>query len=153
MKGIMEILRHVISVLIGFGSGAVIAGAVFAFITIIGIVPRLAQKTRTERYIRIYECAIIAGGILGTCIGFFKPTVPLGGGFVAGALMIILGVAIGIFYGCLAMSLAEVLNVIPILFRRMRLQRGMFFIVLAIAVGKMIGSALYFLKPGFYSGQ
>jgi len=48
------------------------------------------------------------------------------------------------------MSLAEVLNVIPILTRRGRLQHGMFYFVLAIALGKLVGALLYFLIPGFY---
>jgi stage V sporulation protein AB len=141
----MEILKHVISVIIGFSSGVVISGAVFAFITIIGIVPRLAQKTRTQAHIKLYEGAIVAGGIGGTLAGFFKPHIPIGG-----VAVVVVSLCVGIFFGCLAMSLAEVLNVIPILSRRGRIQRGMFFFVLAIALGKMAGSLIYFIKPGFF---
>ena len=141
----MEALKAALSVLLGFSGGVVIAGAVFAFITMIGIVPRMAQKTRTQAYVKWYEMAIVAGGVFGTVMGLFQPRVPLGSLLVA-----IFSLCTGIFYGCLAMSLAEVLNVIPILSRRGHLQRGMFFFVLAIALGKMAGSLLYYLKPGFY---
>jgi len=141
----MEILKHIAAVIIGFGSGLVIAGAVYAFITIVGVVPRLAQKTQTTGKIRVYESALALGGIFGTLAGIFQFYLPVGHvGVVA------LAVFKGIFIGCLAMSLAEVLNVIPIMARRTRLQRGMFFLVLAIAIGKLIGSLMYFLVPGFF---
>ena len=138
-------LSYVLSVLLGLSTGLVVAGAVFAFITIVGVVPRLAQKTKTERHIKIYESAIVLGGIFGTLTGLIPFVLPIGHiGVVA------LSLANGIFLGALAMSLAEVLNVIPILTRRARLQHGMFYFVLAIALGKLLGALLYFLLPGFY---
>jgi len=131
--------------LVGFASGVLVAGAVFAFITAVGVVPRLAQKTGTHKNVRIYEIFVGLGGIFGTILGFAKIHVPVGTPFV-----ILISVCIGIFLGCLAMSLAEVLNVIPIFTRRARIQQGMFFIVLAIALGKLIGSLMYFIIPGFF---
>ena len=41
-------VRHATAALLGFGSGVVISAAVFAFITAIGVVTRLAQKTDTR---------------------------------------------------------------------------------------------------------
>ena len=139
-------IGYIVLAIIGFSSGLVLTGAVTAFITAIGLVPRLAQKTQTGRYIRIYESSISAGIIFGTMTALFNLYLPIG--FV---LTGIFAVAIGVFYGALAMSLAEVLNVIPILSRRGRIQQGMFFFVLAIAVGKLAGSLLYALIPGFYT--
>ena len=141
----MEALKYFVAVLIGLGSGLVVSGAVFAFITIVGIVPRLAQKTHTERHVRVYESAIVLGGIFGTLTGVVRFTLPIGSVPVA-----VLSLANGVFFGALAMSLAEVLNVIPILTRRGRLQQGMFYFVLAIALGKLVGALLYFLMSGFY---
>ena len=140
-----DFARHFLSVIIGFGSGMVISGAVFAFITVIGVVPRFAQKTRTQAHCKFYESAIALGGIFGTIAGIAQLRLPIG---AIGAIIISLGV--GIFYGSLAMSLAEVLDVMPIFMRRGRVQKGIFFFVLAIAMGKLIGSLLYFLIPGFY---
>jgi len=141
----IELAKQSAAAVIGFGSGLVIAGAVYAFLTIVGVVPRLAQKTLTTRHIKGYESALALGGIFGTLAGIFSFYIPIGS---FGAVAISL--AGGIFIGCLAMSLAEVLNVIPILTRRARMQRGMFFLVLAIALGKMAGSLLYFLVDGFF---
>ena len=57
--------NNIVLAVIGLSSGTVVAGGIFAFIAIIGVVPRLAQKTKTEKYIMIYEDAITLGGILG----------------------------------------------------------------------------------------
>ena len=141
----MEMLKYALMIFIGVGSGIVVSGAVFAFITIVGVVPRLAQKTKTERHIRVYESAIVLGGIFGTLTGVLKFTLPIGS-----VPVVLLSLANGVFFGALAMSLAEVLNVIPILSRRGHIQRGMFFFVMAIALGKMAGSIIYFIKPGFF---
>lgn len=141
----MTAIKAALSIILGFGSGAVISGAVFAFITVVGVVPRLAQKTNTKRFLILYEEAIIFGGILGCVEGFFNFALPLPR-FVVAAL----GFCTGVFYGCLAISLAEVLNVIPILTRRTKLGKGMFFFVLAIALGKLTGSLIYYIIPNFY---
>ena len=144
----MEILKHAASILIGFASGVLVAGAVFAFITAVGVVPRLAQKTHTQRNARLYESAIGLGGLFGSVAGALQLYLPVGAAGVA-----VISLFNGIFFGCLAMSLAEVLNVIPIFTRRARIQQGLFYLILAIAIGKMIGSLLYFLIPGFYDAS
>jgi len=142
----MTAVKLFLSVILGFGSGAVISGAVFAFISVIGVVPRLAQKTNTKKFIPLYEEAIMFGGILGCVEGFFSFSLPLPRVAVAA-----LGFCTGVFYGCLAVSLAEVLNVIPILTRRTKLGQGMFFFILAIALGKLTGSVIYYIIPDFYT--
>jgi stage V sporulation protein AB len=134
-----------LSILLGFGSGAVISGAVFAFISILNVVPRMAQKTDTKQFIRLYEEAIIFGGIAGCVEGFFQFPLPIGKIFA-----VVISFCVGVFYGCLAVSLAEVLDVIPILTRRGKIQKGLSFFILAIALGKLMGSLLYYVIPGFY---
>jgi len=141
----MTVLKALLLIAVGFGSGVVIAGAVFAFISVVGIVPKMARKTGTRRYVKLYEEAIMAGGVLGTVMSIFSAHLPLPGPAI-GAVSLLTG----IFYGVLAVSLAEVLDVIPILTRRGRVQRGMLLFVLAIAIGKMAGSLLYYFVPGFF---
>ncbi len=142
----MPVVKTGLLILFGFSSGVVISGAVFALIAAIGIVTRLAQKTKTQGYVKVYEEAIILGGIFGATAEIFKFNLPIG---MIGAG--IFSLLTGIFVGCLAMSLAEVLDVIPILTRRGRVQEGLFFLILAIALGKMTGSLIYFTVTGFYS--
>ena len=49
----MSVLKIILGILIGLGTGVVISGAVFAFIAIIGIVPTMAHKTNTGKYIKL----------------------------------------------------------------------------------------------------
>lgn len=139
-------LKNLVLIILGIGGGTVVSGAVFAFISIIGVVPRLAAKTKTSKYIVMYENAIIAGGIFGVFTIIFDYYIPIG---VIPAM--IFGLFIGIFYGCLAVSLAEVLDVIPILSRRTMLYKGIKYFIIALALGKAIGAILYYFADGFYT--
>ena len=141
----METIKYILMFLIGIGGGIVISGAVFAFIAIIGIVPRLAQKTKTENKIMLYENAIILGGIFGTFNINFYYYLSIGK-----ITVLFYSLIIGIFYGCLAVSLAEVLDVIPILARRHKLNKGLKYFIVCIALGKTLGSLLYYFVDGFY---
>lgn len=128
-----------------FSSGVVLAGGVFALIASIGVVPRFADKTGTKKYIRQYERSIIIGGIGGTLAMSFSFEVPITKPGVA-----LFGLALGVFVGCLAVSLAEILNVIPILTRRGKVAVGLPWFMLSIALGKLAGSVIYYIIPGFY---
>ncbi len=141
----MTAIKFFLTILMGLGSGLVISGAVFAFIAIIGVVPRIAQKTKTENHIKTYETGIILGGIWGTSCLMLDYRLPIGTPAV-----VIYMFLVGIFYGCLAFSLAEVLNVIPVLTRRGNLKRGLKYFITALALGKMLGSILYYSVPGFF---
>lgn len=142
----MSFIPYLLCIITGLGAGIVMAGAIFAFIAVIGIVPRFAQKTKTEKFIKLYEEMIIFGGIFGAFTIFLDFYVPIG---KIGAM--IYGLSTGIFYGALAISLAEVLNVIPIISRRTGIKRQLNFFVLCLALGKLLGSLLYFFIPGFFN--
>ncbi|MDR2939583.1 MAG: stage V sporulation protein AB [Clostridiales bacterium] len=141
----MQAIKGAVLIIIGLSTGLVIATAVIAFISMIGIVPRLAAKTKTAQKIRFYENIIMLGGIFGGTYEFFKFSL-----IVGNVLMALIGFAQGVFVGCLAVSLAEVLDVIPILSRRAKVKQRVAYLILAISVGKMVGSLLYYLVPGFY---
>lgn len=141
----MDIIKNLILIVTGFASGVVISGGVFAFIAAIGIVPRMAYKTKTRDYVKLYETAIILGGIIGSTDLFMKYSLPVGD---IGA--VVTGTAIGIFVGALAMSLAEVLDVMPIFMKRGSFTKGLSAFVLIIALGKCAGALIYFLLPNFY---
>ena len=136
-------MRELVIILMGLASGMVISGAVFAFIAAIGIVTRMAQKSQTQSYIILYEEAIMAGGIAGTLTMAWSFVLPIG------ALAAVYSLLTGVFFGVLAMSLAEVLEVMPIIRRRLKLAGRHSGFVWAIALGKLLGSLLYFLIDGF----
>ena len=142
----MIIIQSILAAFVGLASGAVVSGAVFAFIAAIGVVPRMAKRTATEESIIIYEEAIIWGGIFGATTLLFNYSLP-----IWPMIIIILSLFVGIFFGVLAMSLAEVLDVLPILASRIAVKEGMLWFVLAIALGKAVGSLLYFVVSGFHT--
>ena len=129
------IIRTIILVITGVAAGATIASGVFAFINKIGIIPRLAGRTNTASYIKIYEDAIICGGIVGNIMSFFDIRIPAG---LIGQL--VLGLSSGVYAGCLAMAIAETLDVIPTFFHKLKLKFGLAALILSIAIGKCVGT-------------
>ncbi len=141
----MNLFLNIVLIILGLASGGMVAAGIFAFISAIGIVPRMAKRTQTQKYIPFYEDIITLGGIFGTTTMFIRYHLPIGSVLVA-----ILAFTNGIFVGCLAIALAEVLNVIPIFLRRSRIVRGIPIFICTIAFGKMLGSLLYFIIDGFF---
>lgn len=139
-------LNNIVLAFIGFSSGVVVSGGVFAFIAAIGVVERMAQKTKTVNYIKFYEEVIILSGIVGCTYIFWNYEVHL-----CALFSVIYCFCLGIFVGTLAVSLAEVIDVIPIFMRRVRLKNGLSALILALALGKTIGSILYFVYESFFS--
>lgn len=131
----MILIKYILLVIIGLSGGVAIAGAVFTFITKIGLITRLASRTNTARHILLFEDCVTFGGTIGNLIAIWKFPVPLG---IVGVS--IFGLFVGMFTGCLAMALTEVLDTIPTFSKRINLRKGMPFVVFCLAVGKGIGS-------------
>lgn len=132
--------KQTILAFIGISSGGVIAAGVFAFLAIIGVFPRLIGKTKTRRHIMLYETVIILGGVLGNIYDIYEFPILFGGSLLLG----VYGLSIGIFVGCLVMSLAETLKTVPVLTRRIHLAVGLQYIIFSIAAGKLFGALVYF---------
>ena len=58
-------LEKVLLMIIGLTAGGMVAAGTFAFIVMIGIITRLAQRTKTAQYTTVYENAIVLGGTIG----------------------------------------------------------------------------------------
>jgi stage V sporulation protein AB len=84
---------------------------------------------------------VAAGAILGNLFQIFEVNLPGRMIFLA-----IYGLFGGIFVGCWAMALAEILNVFPIFMRRARIVRYLAVFVVMVALGKGIGAGLFFWK-------
>ena len=131
-------IREVFLGFVGLASGLAVSAAVFAFVISLGIIPRFAAKSHTNSHILTYENAILLGGIFGNLLSVFGFDLPLGM-----ALIGVFGLSSGIYTGCLAVALAEILNTFPIMFRRMKVKVGQNWVLVAMALGKMAG-AFYF---------
>lgn len=133
-------LQQVILAFAGISAGGIIAAGVFAFLAIIGVFPRLIGKTKTRNQILLYETVIIVGGVLGNILDIYEFSIPIAGNLILGTF----GFSVGIFVGCLVMSLAETLKTMPVITRRVHLAVGLQYIILSIAVGKTLGALVYF---------
>lgn len=130
---------NILSVIIALSSGGVISAGVYSFITSIGVFPRIIASTHSATHSVLYENCIIAGGILGNI--FYLCGVKTNLSYVSA---IICAICIGIFVGALAMSLAETINSMAVLFHKIKMRSGISVIVYAIVFGKLIGSVAYF---------
>lgn len=132
-------VKQVLMALIGLSAGSIVAGGLFGFIVSLGVVSDFADRTGTANRIRLYEDAVTLGGIAGNLVLLYK--IPL---TAISPLLGIFGIFSGIFVGCWALALAEVLNVFPIFLRRINVTKGIGFIILGIAIGKVLGASAYF---------
>ena len=133
------LVKQGILAIIGLSAGLIVAAGLFSFIVSLGVVSDLADRTRTGKYILLYEDTIAVGGILGNLFFIYRADIPLPEIFLG-----MFGILAGIFVGCWAMALAEVLNVFPIFIRRIKLVQFIPYLILGIAIGKGIGAILFF---------
>ncbi len=151
-------LRYLLLILVGASFGVLSSAGVFTVLIAVGLIPRFAGKTHTSRYVFLYEEMVVMGTITGCILsifneysqvgGFLRDTLPnfLGVWNVLGTVfMIFFGLFCGMFVGCLALAIAEMLDSIPIFARRVSLRHGIGLAILSMAIGKAVGSVFYFL--------
>lgn len=130
-----DAVRMILYYLVGLSFGVAVAAGLFAFITTVGVVTRLAAGTKTAKYLMLYETVAIIGVALANGADLFRWRIPCGD-----ICRIVCGLFSGVFVGCLAAALAEVVNVFPVMTRRIKLKVGMPYLVLAFALGKGFGT-------------
>lgn len=157
----------------GVSSGFLVSAGIFTVLLAVGLTPRFVGKTHTAKKIFLYEGCITAGAAMGTFFGMvpvlshagvlirqwisqrgiegglsFLHVIDIGGE----VFLAVAGLFIGMFVGCLALAIAEMLNSIPIFARRISYRHGLGIAVLAVAIGKLLGSLYYFWQGGIYPG-
>ncbi len=129
---------------IALAAGFATAGGFVAFISLIGIVPRLSAITKTASHIPLYETSLALGLISMNLLSLYAVDLSWIPHVIASVIVDAGGLFTGIFVGCLAGALAEVINIVPILSRRTRLRKGFPYFIKAAAIGKCVGSFLQF---------
>ena len=119
----------------GLSGGICVAGGLFAFLTIVGVVTRLASGTKTAKNVVLYEDISLFGLVFGNIAYLFGNNMPIGT-----ISLLIYGLGAGVFTGCLAAALAEIVNVIPVMVKRIKLKYGISAVMVAFALGKLAGS-------------
>lgn len=143
-------------------AGLLAAGGVFTVLITVGLVPRFAGKTHTGRKVMLYEDFVIAGTIAGCIVSVFEKNCQFGSfllkrGIVSeelwtvlgNGILLVFGIFAGMFIGCFALAIAEMLDTIPIFARRIGFRHGLGIAILAVALGKLAGSLVYFIR-GIY---
>lgn len=142
----------------GCSYGFLSSAGVFTVLAAVGLIPRFAGKTHTARKVVLYEEAVIFGTITGAVLSIFSRYCRFGAWWqeqfpghlallyvIGGVWQAVFGLFAGMFVGCLALAIAEMLDSIPILARRISFRHGIGLAVLSIALGKLCGSVFYFL--------
>lgn len=152
------ILRKLFLAFVGTTYGFLSAAGVFTVLVAVGLVPRFAGRTHTANRVYLYEEMVIWGTVLGCFVSVFGERCHLGAflfskfpqylSLLRGMGKFFLSfdaVFAGMFVGCLALAIAEMLDSIPILARRISFHAGIYLVVLSMALGKLAGSLFYFL--------
>lgn len=162
----MILMENAFLGVVGLAAGLGVSGGVFTTLIAVGLIPRFAGKTHTAKHIFLYEEMVVCGTLFGGLISVFFPflkiadwvaqvkkdgTISFVNEWLLGiypyfevAFLVIYGLFAGIFVGCLALAIAEMLDSIPIFARRMRFRHGVGIVILCMAIGKTIGSLIYF---------
>lgn len=162
-------LKQVFLGVCGLSFGLLASAGVFTVLVSVGLIPRFAGKMHVARKVFALEEAVVFGTLAG---GFFSIYTRYGeiGKFVLsrqifGAETVTVwsfigrfflgfgGFFAGIFVGCLALAIAEMLDSIPIFSRRIGFRHGMGVAIMGVALGKLIGSLIYFSQGVFLSGR
>lgn len=134
--GMVSALANVFVALVGVAGGLAVGSGLVALLIVLDLIPRLAQMANAYRLSIWFETAVIFGSLFWTFADFldwnlFMPSK---------GLLSVVGLLDGIFVGMLAAALTEVMNVLPILAKRMNLSKYMVSLVMAMVFGKIIGS-------------
>ena len=132
-------MKYLGMVIGGVSAGCVTSAALYALVASVGVLNRLAQKTRTASQMKWYESCFMTGCILANIFYIFQ--IPWYGN--SSVFISIFG-----YVGCFISSLAEVIQVFPVLFKRLNLKTGTKLFVLGMSAGKVIGGLINF----FYGG-
>ncbi len=152
-------IREIMLAVCGLGFGIMVAAGVFTVLFVVGLIPRFACKTNTAKHEILYEEFIIAGTMCGCIASIYDFPYKLGTtmlglspvlyNVLTSLLLSVIGIFTGIFIGCLALAIAELLDSVPIFARRAKLHGGFEIIVTGIALGKLIGAIIYFAGAFF----
>lgn len=165
----MFFIEQILLGIIGISGGLIVSAGVFTVLISVGLIPRFAGKMHVAQKIFILEEMVIFGTLAGGFFSIFSDWGMVGKfvrehrifgesategiwNLVGTVFLLFFGVFAGIFVGCLALAIAEMLNTIPIFARRIGFRHGLGIAILAVALGKLIGSLIYFTQQVYLYG-
>lgn len=163
------LIRQIFMGILGTSFGFIVSGGVFTVLISVGLIPRFAGKMHIAKKIFILEEMVVLGALVGDFFSVFSDNAYFGDwilsrevfgaaltgtvwSIIGNALVIMFGFFSGIFVGTLALAIAEMLNTIPIFSRRIGFRHGLGIAILAVALGKLVGSLIYFTQSVYLYG-
>ena len=158
-------LKQVLLGICGLSFGLLSSAGVFTVLASVGLIPRFVGKMHVAKKVFALEEAVIFGTISGGLISVFDSHMNVGEWILSNRLLgaeteliwqyfavlflLFGGFFAGMFVGCLALAIAEMLDSIPIFSRRIGFRHGLGVAISGAALGKLAGSLLYFAKGIF----
>lgn len=136
----LMIIKIIFTIFIGFSGGLSVGAGYVAFLTVLGIIPRLTQLTKTMKMIQMYEWGVILGAVVGTLVMFQDIHL-----HISPYVLILFGLLGGSFVGMMTAALTEVLNVWPILAKRIGVDDKIVILLMALVFGKIFGSLFHWI--------
>lgn len=163
-----ELLKQIFMGVCGLSFGLLASAGVFTVLVSVGLIPRFAGKMHVAKKVFVLEEAVVFGTLFGGFLSVFSEYGHLGSfilsrqvfgentvliwKWIGSSLLVLWGIFAGMFVGCLALAIAEMLNSIPIFARRIGFRHGLGLAIGAAAFGKLLGSLIYFAKGIYMSG-
>ena len=161
----MMFLRQLLLALVGVSAGLIVSAGVFTVLISVGLIPRFAGKMHVAHKVFVLEEAVILGTLTGSFFSVYSEWGKVGAyvrlhdifgsategvwNLTGSLIQIVFGLFAGIFVGCLALAIAEMLNTSPVFARRIGFRHGLGIAILAVALGKLTGSLIYFTQHLF----
>lgn len=165
----MTFLKQIFLGICGLSFGMLASAGVFTVLVSVGLIPRFAGKMHVAKKVFVLEEAVVLGTIVGGLFSVFSEYAKVGTfvlsrqifgaetvliwKWISSFFISIWGIFAGMFVGCLALAIAEMLNSIPIFSRRIGFRHGLGVAITAAALGKMTGSLIYFARGIYLSGR
>ena len=134
-------MHYLLQLFIGLSSGILIGASYVALLVIFDLIPRLAQVSKAYHQSKKLELALVLGAFLFSILDMlnFKFQLP------SLVTQLFGGIFNGIFVGMLAAALAEVMNVLPIIAKRLKLVASIKSLMIAMVCGKVVASLIDWL--------
>jgi len=137
---VAEIAGGLLLGVVGLAGGFAVGSAFVALLIVLDLIPRLVQLTRAYRRSAVFESGILLGAFYWSCADLFDWSFRL-----SARTLLIPAAFQGLFVGMFAAALTEVLNVIPIVTKRLKLKPYLLPLLMAMVLGKVTGSLVDWL--------
>lgn len=138
-------IKAILIILVGLAGGLAIGASITAFFVVLGVTARIIKWSKREEYLVFYQISLVLGALLSCLVYFFDFTIKYLDFFT-----VPLGLLMGIFVGTIISALTETLDIISVAANKLSITKLVYLIVVVILLGKIIGSLVFFLIPGFF---